>query len=156
MHRTLRLDLLIRRFAAVMPPLAAIFCLSACDLLPVRSGYPQAPIRGDAPARSAPCASIFWKDLGATRDINKAILDGNGAGSLTNTSFGRRPAPLGKRIDPELVDRVPAAGADLYRRSDHSVDLSVQFPVEYEKAYLHAIERWLQQHVAVEVHRCSQ
>ena len=149
--------------------LLALFSLSACGLLPERPNYPQAPIRADAPTRSttnassAACAKIYWQNLGAARDINKAIIDGGDGGALANASYGPRPVArrqradgesLGKPIDPSLLGADRAAGATLERRSEKSVELSVQFPGEQTKAYLQAIERWLAQHVAVEVRSC--
>jgi len=133
--------------------------LSACGLLPERPNYPQAPIRADAPTRnvangpSAPCAKIYWQNLGATRDINKAIIDGNGDGSLISTGYGPRPAPTKPRADADWVG-AQELEADSLRRSERSVELSVQFPGEQQKAQLQAIERWLQQHVVVEINRC--
>jgi len=147
-----------RPLAAAAALLVALL-LPACGLLPERPNYPLAPIRADAPSRnashgpSAPCAKIYWQNLGATRDINKAIIDGNGNGSLSSTSYGPRPKAIKPPADAEWIG-AQELEADLLRRSERSVALSVEFPAEQQKAHLQAIERWLRQHVVVEIESC--
>ena len=154
MHRA-RLACLVYRPIGVV---AAIVLLSACELLPVHG--PQAPVLKDvlqsrAVAGTAyqPCASIHWQNLGGAKDINQAIMDHSRGGSLTNTSYGSRRAA----IDHTAVQESESFGKPIENgqlRSERSVELSVEFPGEYQKAYLQAIESWLRQHVAVEVHSC--
>jgi len=112
------------------PVLAAVVCLSACE------GVPVAP--------HPPCARIYWHDLGTARDINEAIFSGEREARPTSTSM-KRPADKQSGDRPEL---------DSPLRSARSVELSVQFPHEYEKVYRQAIQRWVQEHLAVEMLSC--
>lgn len=150
---------LARRVLAAATFVSAFLVISACGLLPERPNYPQAPIIAN-PARKAvsslstPCAKIHWQNLGAARDINKAIAEGRGDGSLTPATYGPRPAAISKRADDAALGK-PIDPNNLERRSERSVELSVQYPGEYQKAYAKAIEQWLQQHVAVELHTCT-
>jgi len=123
------------------PLLIGLLGLSGCGLLQTAAGPVQAP-------NNQHCAKISWHSLGAARDINAAIFAGSGDAGLTRLAYG--PGP---RRGPQAPS-AETAELDQPLRSERSLDLSAEFPREYEKAQIREVEQWLQAHLAVEVRSC--
>jgi len=96
------------------------------------------------------CAKISWHSLGAARDINAAIFAGNADAGLTRLAYGPGPRRGPQALSGETIE------LDQPLRSERSLDLSVEFPREYEKAQTREVEQWLQAHLAVEVRSCPE